>query len=87
LLIAKNNGAKTISLTKFGINPVAETADINLFTSSLEQSIRSGAMASRIAQLNVIDILYVGIAGSNYEESYNSLEKTRKAVRVSKRFI
>lgn len=85
LLIAKDNGAKIISLTKFGSNPVSELADIQLFTSSLEKSIRSGAIASRIAQLNVIDILYVGIAGGNLEESIQSLERTRKAVRVSKR--
>lgn len=85
LEIAKATGATVISLTKFGNNPVAETADIRLFTSSLEQSIRSGAMASRIAQLNVIDILYVGIASRTYEESIQALEKTRKAVSGSKR--
>lgn len=85
LQIAKGSGATIISLTKFGSNPVAEMADIRLFTSSLEQSIRSGAMASRIAQLNVIDILYVGIASRTYEESIQSLERTRKAVSGSKR--
>lgn len=85
LQIAKASGATIISLTKFGNNPVAEMADIRLFTSSLEQSIRSGAMASRIAQLNVIDILYVGIASRTYDESIQALEKTRKAVSGSKR--
>lgn len=85
LSIAKESGATIISLTKFGSNPVAETADIRLFTSSLEQSIRSGAMASRIAQLNVIDILFVGIARQAYDESVQAFEKTRKAVSTSKR--
>jgi DNA-binding MurR/RpiR family transcriptional regulator len=85
LQIAKESGATIISLTKFGSNPVEETADIRLFTSSLEQSIRSGAMASRMAQLNVIDILYVGVARLSYDESFMALEKTRKAVRGSKR--
>ncbi|WP_213526418.1 MurR/RpiR family transcriptional regulator [Paenibacillus sp. J31TS4] len=85
LTIAKESGAKIVTLTKFGTNPVAELADIRLFTSSLEQSIRSGAMASRIAQLNVIDILFVGIASRNYEENIQALEKTRKAVKVTKR--
>jgi DNA-binding MurR/RpiR family transcriptional regulator len=85
LSIAKNNGAKIITLTKFGSNPVSDMADIRLYTSSLEKSIRSGAMASRIAQLNVIDVLYVGIAAGNYKESVDSLEKTRNAVSSSKR--
>ncbi|QGQ94209.1 MurR/RpiR family transcriptional regulator [Paenibacillus psychroresistens] len=85
LAIAKEKGAFVITLTRFGANPVSELADIQLFTSSLEKSIRSGAMASRIAQLNVIDILYVGIAGQHYEESIQSLEMTRKAVKAGKR--
>ncbi|NOU93921.1 SIS domain-containing protein [Paenibacillus sp. LMG 31456] len=80
LELAKENGAVTLSLTRFGSNPVASAAEINLFTSSLENSIRSGAMASRIAQLNVIDILYVGIARKDHERHVQSLEKTRKAV-------
>lgn len=85
LSVAQQSGASIVSLTKFGTNPVSEMADIRLFTSSLEKSIRSGAMASRIAQLNVIDILYVGIASQNYEENIVALEKTRNAVIVSKR--
>lgn len=86
LVIAKDNGASVISLTRFGSNPVSELADTQLFISTLEKSIRSGAMASRIAQLNVIDILYVGIASSRYEESFQSLEKTRQAVKQGKRY-
>ena len=81
LALARENGAATVSLPRLGSNPVAAAADINLFTSSLENSIRSGAMASRIAQLNVIDILYVGIARKNHERHVRFLEKTRKAVR------
>ncbi|WP_261134298.1 MurR/RpiR family transcriptional regulator [Bacillus sp. Marseille-Q3570] len=84
LKIAKEKGAKTISLTKFGSNPVADLTDINLFTSSLEQSIRSGAMSSRISQLNVIDVLYIGMTSRKYDESIDALERTRKAVQVSK---
>lgn len=85
LSIAKQNHATIISLTKFSKNPVAELADIKLFVSSLEQSIRSGAMASRIAQLNVIDILYIGILSEKLEENIQYLEKTRQAVKRGKR--
>lgn len=84
LEIAKENGANVISLTKFGSNPVANLADICLHTSSLEKSIRTGAMASRMAQLNIIDILYVGIASGNIEENIQLLERTRLAVSSSK---
>jgi DNA-binding MurR/RpiR family transcriptional regulator len=82
---AKENGAMIISLTKFGVNPVAEMADIRLFTSSLERSIRSGETASRIAQLTVIDMLFVGVAALSSEISMRALEKTRQAVSGNKR--
>ncbi|MDI4649566.1 MurR/RpiR family transcriptional regulator [Cohnella hashimotonis] len=81
LSLAKENGAKIISLTHFGISPIAELSDIQLFTSSLEQNFRQGAMASRIAQLNVIDMLYVGLVVQNYDTSTASIERTRNAVR------
>ncbi|WP_377887619.1 MurR/RpiR family transcriptional regulator [Alkalihalobacillus sp. R86527] len=87
LNIAKENGATVITLTKYGANPVSKLADIKLFTSSLEKSIRSGAMSSRISQLNVIDILYVGLTSRNYNESVAALERTRKAVEHLKKHV
>ncbi|MDF2815318.1 MAG: RpiR family transcriptional regulator [Paenibacillus sp.] len=82
---AKKQGATIITLTKFGSSPVAELGDIRLFTSSVEQSIRSGAMASRIAQLNVVDILFITIASRQHEKVIPLLEKTRLAVSRTKR--
>ncbi|MBO8163620.1 MAG: MurR/RpiR family transcriptional regulator [Brevibacillus sp.] len=82
---AKQQGAKIITLTKFGSSPVADLADIRLFTSSVEKSIRSGAMASRIAQLNVIDILFITLVSSRQDEVIPILEKTRMAVSRTKR--
>ena len=81
LSIAKEHGSRTISITKYGDNAVSRTADIPLFTSSSETEIRSGAMASRISQLNVIDILYIGVASRNYEKSVQYLEESRRAIR------
>ncbi|KKX55461.1 MULTISPECIES: MurR/RpiR family transcriptional regulator [Brevibacillus] len=82
---ARQQGATIITLTKFGPSPVAELADIRLFTSSVEKSIRSGAMASRIAQLNVIDILFITLVSRQQEEVIPLLEKTRLAVSRTKR--
>lgn len=83
---AKQQGATIITLTKFGPSPVAELADIRLYTSSTEKSIRSGAMASRIAQLNVIDILFITILSKMQGDVIQTLEKTRVAVSRTKRF-
>lgn len=85
LSIAKDNSARIISLTKFGQNPVSKLADCTLYARSLESSIRSGAMSSRISMLNVVDILYIGIASENEDLTIQKLERTRKAVKGSKR--
>lgn len=82
---AKKQGATIITLTKFGSSPVADLGDIRLFTSSVEQSIRSGAMASRIAQLNVVDILFITIASRQQDKVIPVLDKTRLAVSRTKR--
>ncbi|UKK97194.1 MurR/RpiR family transcriptional regulator [Brevibacillus brevis] len=82
---AKQQGATIITLTKFGPSPVAELANIRLFTSSVEKSIRSGAMASRIAQLNVIDILFITMISRMQERVIPLLEKSRLAVSRTKR--
>ncbi|KZE48879.1 RpiR family transcriptional regulator [Brevibacillus parabrevis] len=82
---ARQQGATVITLTKFGPSPVAELAHIRLFTSSVEKSIRSGAMASRIAQLNVIDVLFMTMVSRKQEEVIPLLEKTRLAVSRTKR--
>jgi DNA-binding MurR/RpiR family transcriptional regulator len=82
--IAKESKATTISITKFGQNSVSDLCDIKLFVSAPEISIRSGAMSSRIAQLNVIDILFAAVASKQFDIAKSYLEKTRKAIKEKK---
>ncbi len=78
---AKKSNAFTVSITRFGINRLAEICDINLFVPSTEPLFREGAMASRIAQLVVVDILFSVIAsrGSNKVPEY--LTRTMNALK------
>lgn len=79
--LAKDKGAHTISLTKYGNSPVKRQADINLFTSaSYEPTFRSAATSSRMAQLQVIDIIFMAVASLMYDHTLESLEATREAV-------
>ncbi|QGQ98563.1 MurR/RpiR family transcriptional regulator [Paenibacillus psychroresistens] len=85
LQAARERGATTISLTKYGTNTLSKQADIKLFTSTLEAGIRRGDMASRIAQLHVIDILFTALLSSNFSQyipqlelSYQMVQKYRK---------
>lgn len=87
LSVAKEKGAKIISLTKSGDNPVSSLADVKLNTTSLERDVRSGATGSRIAQLNVIDMLFLGVTRADQDRNIEALEKTRKAVEGSKKNV
>ncbi|HZG77627.1 MAG TPA: MurR/RpiR family transcriptional regulator [Paenibacillus sp.] len=78
---AKSQGATTISLTKYGANPLSAAADIALFASSLEEGMRRGDMASRIAQLHVIDLLFIGLVSSKFDDYVPKLERTYVNVR------
>ncbi len=81
LEMANRKGATTISLTKYGSSPVSDQADIRLYTSTTkEPTFRSGATSSRIAQLHVIDILFISVASQQYEETIEHLDDTREAI-------
>ncbi|MDQ0256648.1 DNA-binding MurR/RpiR family transcriptional regulator [Evansella vedderi] len=82
LALANSKGATTVSISKFGPSPVAEAADISLYTSiSKEATFRSGATSSRLAQLHVIDILFICVANKSYNEVMTHLSETREAVK------
>ena len=81
LELARKKGARTISLTKYGNYKVTDQADINLYTSATrEPTFRSGATSSRIAQLQVIDIVFMCVASLQYDETLKHLDATRDAV-------
>ncbi|MFE5320956.1 MurR/RpiR family transcriptional regulator [Paenibacillus sp. NPDC056579] len=81
LKCAAENGATTISLTKFGANTLTSLASISLFTSTLEEGMRRGDMASRIAQLHVIDILFVGLISEQFDDLVPRLENSFQMVK------
>jgi DNA-binding MurR/RpiR family transcriptional regulator len=80
--VAKRRGATTVALTNFPRSPIAEVADYVLTTAARETTFRSGATASRLAQLTVVDCIFVGVAQRTYEPTREALEATREAVRV-----
>ena len=78
---AKKSGAKTIALTNYPASPLGRLADVTLLTSASESRFRSGAMASRIVQLAVVDFLFVRIMQSLFKSASASLERTFEAVK------
>ncbi len=81
LQLAKSKGSKIITITKYGNAPVTQLGEIKLYTStSREATFRSGATSSRIAQLHIIDILFMCLASEEYENTINFLDDTREAI-------
>lgn len=76
LACAAEGGAATVSLTSYGNNKLSSMSDIPLFSSSLEQGMRRGDMASRIAQLHIIDILFMGMVSRGFGEYIPRLEQS-----------
>ena len=72
----RDNHTPIIAITRCVPSPVAKLADYKLYTTSNESIFRSGAMSSRISQLNIIDILYTAFANSDYEYSLAQLSRT-----------
>lgn len=79
--MAKQNGAKTIAVTRIGANPLSKAADISLFVPGTEPLSRHGAILSRLNQLMIIDILYTSLITKNMDSCFANIEKTKNAVR------
>lgn len=80
LAAARTRGATTVAVTNFPLSPLATAADIVLTTAARETSLRSGATASRIAALTVVDCLYIAVAQRDLPRARKHVADSRKAV-------
>lgn len=78
--VARAGGATTVAVTNSSESPLARAADLVLTTSATESAFRSGAMSSRIAQLSVVDFLFVRLAQRDYDTLSENLRRTYEAV-------
>ena len=77
---AKMQGATTLAITSFPDSPIVRHADICLFTPTITGVVGPGeyheSMVSKIAQLQVIDVLYSLYAVRNFGSAIEGLERT-----------
>ncbi|MDD3028393.1 MAG: MurR/RpiR family transcriptional regulator [Erysipelotrichaceae bacterium] len=69
-----------ISITNSKYNNLAKLSDYVITIPSEEQTLRIGAMSSRLSSLIVIDILYYGIAKNDVENTNEKIISTRKII-------
>jgi DNA-binding MurR/RpiR family transcriptional regulator len=77
---AGKTGAKTIVITSYTKSSLAQLADVKLYSSTRETSFRTEAISARIAQLCIIDSLYVGLSLARQEETLGNLQKIREVI-------
>jgi len=73
---ARKTGAGTIAITSSQESMLAKCADVCLSTGGQDLSIYGTAIFSRIPDLAVIDLLYMGIIQSDYERFSRNLVKS-----------
>ncbi|WP_055265274.1 MurR/RpiR family transcriptional regulator [Clostridium disporicum] len=80
LKIAKENGAKTIAITRYNKNSLSKIADYSVYLPNDEKDLRVGAITSRIDALTIVDILYLGVAKNDFERTKRDIKKTRDII-------
>jgi DNA-binding MurR/RpiR family transcriptional regulator len=81
---ARSHGATTVAITNFPWSPITDVTDFVLLTAARETAFRSGAMTSRIAQLTVIDCLFVTLAQRDRPGTLDALERTFTAAQAKR---
>jgi RpiR family carbohydrate utilization transcriptional regulator len=81
---AKENGATTICITHRSTSPITKVSDIKLHTAAKQTAFGSSTSSSRIAQLTIVDTIYVGIALRRYDRSIETIGKTREATEAKR---
>ncbi len=78
--IAAAAGAMVVAIVSYSKTPLAKVAHYTLQVMAEETGYRFEPMASRIAQLSVIDVLSVGVSLSRKSDFLSNLEKSRRAL-------
>ncbi|QXE02330.1 SIS domain-containing protein [Terribacillus sp. DMT04] len=77
---AQENGAMTICVTNHVMSPVTEFSDVVLHSSARNSPITGENAAARIAQLNILDVLFTALSLHRQNLSYKNLLKTQESV-------
>lgn len=83
--IARTNGAGVIAITNYESSPLAGLSDVVLCSTALGSPLTSENAAARIAQLNIIDAIFMAVAQKSYASAEEHLAQTMAAVQSKRR--
>jgi DNA-binding MurR/RpiR family transcriptional regulator len=78
--LARRHDARLVVVTGAPHSALARLGDEVVVTAAREPTLRAGAMVSRIAQLCVVDILFMALARLRYDDTVRALWLTRQAL-------
>lgn len=78
--VCRDRGVPIIAITNYAKSPLSKLADVSLYTVSQETEFRSEALASRIAELSLIDALFTVIMMQRGETGRDALQQMREAI-------
>jgi DNA-binding MurR/RpiR family transcriptional regulator len=80
LELARRSGARCIAVTNYAGSLVAQIADVVLCSTAQGSPLLGENAAARIAQLNIMDALFVAVAQRDFATAEANLVRTRRAV-------
>ena len=80
LAVAKESGARTMAITNHRASPIAQAVDISLSTAAQESLAYGYPLGARVAQVGLIDALYVCMALKRPEEVDHNLTRIATAL-------
>lgn len=83
--LAKRNGARTIAVTNYPSSPLTDLADVVLLSTAQGSPLMGENAAARIAQLNILDAVFVAVAQRDAAAAERNLAKTMAAVQFKRK--
>jgi RpiR family transcriptional regulator, repressor of rpiB and als operon len=80
--IAKQNRARIITLSNYDSSALAKLSDVVLLSTARGSPLTSENAAARIAQLNIMDAIFIAVAQKSYSLAEKNLERTMSAVQT-----
>ena len=82
---AKGNGASIIAVSNYDTGPIAELSDVVLCSTARGSPLTGENAAARIAQLNIMDAVFIAVAQKGYAEAESNLSRTMAAVHAKRK--
>jgi len=81
---ARSTGATVISITNYPVSPLAKNSDIVLLTAAFAEHVKGEVMSKRVAELCVLESLYVNVLLKCKSQLAGELERSNLGLQVNK---